>query len=653
MCGIAGIIDPKGVRPADLKLMSRALRHRGPDGYGFMLYSAERGARTWINQEIPEEAGRAASVGFAHQRLSIVDLSADSLQPMTDESGRFCLLYNGELYNYVELRAELEALGHEFKSSGDTEVVLRAYETWGADCLRRFNGMWAFALLDAESRRVLLSRDRFGIKPFYYTVRGGALFFASEIKGLLAVPSLSRQPNERAVARFLSSGIVDDTEETFFEGVFQLPAAHWAALDLKDASLEVAPEPYWSFPTSPFRGTERQATERFRELFLDSVMIHLRSDVPIGTCLSGGLDSSSIVCAADLLRKGGSIPNYSHLAFGYCSSDEQYDEKRFMEIAARAASVRMNYVAFDGDEFESNLRGIIASQDEPFGSASIVAQWFVFRRAKSEGITVMLDGQGADETLAGYHTYFTSVALNLLEGGDLLRYLSFKSAYEREIGAFPIPNSALARSLTPDLLMRPLRALRRLRRASAPQAAAPSAEAGVTGMSPDLSRQLTAGPNGKSRAPALNDVLRDHVRSSVLPALLRYEDRNSMAHSIEARVPFLDYRLVEHLFSLPWDWKLKGATTKNILREAMKGILPEAIRGRKDKIGFKSAPSLTFEFARRHYDALLDDENEFERRWFDPQGVARILSGGEQSVASEFILWRVLNTKLWARHFWG
>jgi asparagine synthase (glutamine-hydrolysing) len=650
MCGIAGIIDPKGVRPADLRLMSRALRHRGPDGHGFMLYSPERGARTWINQEPPDDAGGGASVGFVHRRLSIVDLSADSLQPMADESGRLCLVYNGELYNYVELRAELEALGHRFKSSGDTEVVLRAYAAWGADCVQRFNGMWAFVLLDAGERRALFSRDRFGIKPLYYAARNGALFFASEIKGLLAAPALTREPNERAVAKFLAAGVNDDTEETFFRGVFQLPAAHSATLRLGDASPAFEPRPYWAIPTARFGGTERQAVERFRELFLDSVRIHLRSDVPVGTCLSGGLDSSSIVCAADLLRKKDAIPNYSHLAFGYCSSDGQYDEKRFMEVAAGAASVQMNYVTFTEEQFESRLQEVVTSQDEPFGSASIIAQWFVFQRARSAGITVMLDGQGADEILAGYHSYFAVIARSLLEGGNILRYLSFKSAYEKNIGAFPFLNSALARRLAPDFLLKPLRLLKRLLRGDPPQLTA--AGGGVPGVAPALSRHLVAAGNGRSHAPALDEVLREHVRSSVLPALLRYEDRNSMAHSIEARVPFLDYRLVEHLFSLPWEWKIKGAMTKNILREGMKGILPEAIRTRKDKIGFKSAPDLTFSFARKRYRTLLDNENEFERRWFDPDGVARILDCDEQSVANEFILWRILNTKLWVRHFW-
>lgn len=615
-----------------------------------MLYSVQQGIRCWINRDIPEAIPHSTAVGFAHQRLSIVDLSDDSLQPMVDESNRFSLIYNGEIYNYIELRAELEALGYNFKTSGDTEVLLRAYEAWGPDCMRRLNGMWAFVLLDTVNQRVIFSRDRFGIKPLYYTVQNGTLYFASEIKGLLAIPTLSRQPNERAVAKFLLTGIVDDTEETFFDGIFQFPAAHWAAVSVA-SPLTVEPQRYWSFPTMEFHGTERQAITRFHDLFLDSVKIHLRSDVPVGTCLSGGLDSSAIVCVADRLRKSSRMPNFSHLAFGYTSGDEQFDEKKFMDIAARASSAQMNYITFDQDQFESKLSEIVAQQDEPFGSASIIAQWFVFERAKEAGITVMLDGQGADETLAGYHFYFPSIALNLFHNRELLRLISLKFLYQESMGEFPVANSLLFRALIPDPIMKLLRVAKRLFGVNAPQvAAAASVEPSV--ITSSLRQHFVADGNGKPSTPPLNDILQHHVQSLVLPALLRYEDRNSMAHSIEARVPFLDYRLVEHLFSLPGDWKIKGVTTKNILREAMKGILPKSIRSRKDKIGFKSAPNLTFEFARKRYDTFLKNETEFEKAWFNSQVVAQILNC-EQTVSNEFILWRVLGLKLWVRQFWG
>lgn len=654
MCGIAGIVSLKEIEKESLALMSSALKHRGPDGHGYMLYSKEESMRVILNDTISKCASGNDIVGFAHRRLSIIDLSEDSLQPMKDESKSYCVVYNGEIYNYLELKADLEAMGYSFKTKGDTEVLLRAYAAWGPECVKKFNGMWAFVLLDTKNQCVIFSRDRFGIKPLYYTIQNNSIYFSSEIKGLLAIRSIHCEPNEKIVAKYLLTGLVDDAEETFFNDIFQFPSSHWAEVSLKDSVLSMKPEPYWTFPVATYDGTEADAVEEFRDLFLDSVRIHTQSDVPVGTCLSGGLDSSSIVCASELLRRSHELPNYSHSAFGYCSSDNRYSEKRYMDDVVGVTSARMNYVKINQDDFLSRLPQIILEQDEPFGSASIVTQWFVFQKARAEGMTVMLDGQGADEVLAGYHTFFSTIALNLLKKRRISDYLSLRFKYEKEIGEFPLPSWFLSLGTIiflipppfPDLIQLFIRFLRRLKRSN------PMSSERMS-LNHALTQKYSPSQAISNTFRSLNEELQIQVRSLSLPALLRYEDRNSMAHSIEARVPFLDYRLVEFLFTLPEHWKIKEVSTKHILREAMKRILPESVRTRKDKIGFKATPDLTFRFARDHYDTLVDNQSGFEKKWFDPKGMRKLLNSRNQSTSFEFLLWRIINTKLWARQHWN
>ncbi len=653
MCGIVGIISKNGVRMSDLLQMSSALQHRGPDGFGYMFGSEQKGMRVWHNLNPTISDASPIQVGFAHRRLSVIDLSLANSQPMMDDSKHYCVTYNGEIYNYLELKRELQSLGYSFKTTGDTEVLLQAYKAWGPDCINKFNGMWAFALLDQPNNCVIFSRDRYGIKPLYYMIHGGVLYFASEIKALLVIPTFEKKANEKVVAKYLFTGLLDDTLETFYEGIFQFPAGHWSRIPLKARPLEMTPEPYWGFPENNFIGTEKDAIDHFREMFLDSVRIHNQSDVPVGTCLSGGIDSSSIVCASELLRKNNRVPSYTHSAFGYCSSDQRYSEKRFMDEVVRETSVNMNIVDVNEKQFVDQLPRIIEAQDEPFGSASIAMQWFVFQHAKAKGITVMLDGQGADETLAGYHTYFVTIALNLLAERNLKEFLALRSEYQKEIGTFPLSYGFLSLGVLVALLPHSIRnilhpAARMMRRLKKGNSMAPERIS--------LTSKIMKNYLNEEATPhypySLNQELKVQVQSTCLPGLLRYEDRNSMFHSIEARVPFLDNRLVEFLFTLPEEWKIKGVVTKYILREAMKGILPETIRNRKDKIGFKASPDLTFGFVRNHFDTLIDSQTDLERQWFNAKGVEKLLSSRDQSPSLEFLLWRIVNTKLWVRQHW-
>lgn len=653
MCGIAGIFSCEGIKSDYLTFMSSALEPRGPDGYGYMLFSEKQGMRVVFNESVLKCAPNNDIIGFAQRRLSIIDLSEASLQPMKDQSNTYCVAYNGEIYNYIDLKKELQDLGYSFKTTGDTEVLLKAYEAWGPQCMKRFNGMWAFALLDVRNQCLILSRDRFGIKPLYYIIRNNTIYFASEIKGLLKIPIFRKEPNEKTVAKYLMTGLLDDTEETFFKDIYQFPAAHLARISLTEHPLSLKIEPYWSFPEDRYQGSEQDAVNKFRELFLDSVRIHHQSDVPVGTCLSGGLDSSSIVCASELLRKSYQIPNYSHLAFGYCPPEEEYTEVKYMDAVVQATSVHMNKIDVKQDQFQNALPLIIQAQDEPFGSAGIAAQWFVFQKAKENGLTVMLDGQGADEILAGYHTYFSTIFLNLIAKRRILDYWVLRKRYEKEIGKFPLSypiffGGAMISLFSGSFInhLRPyIRLYRRIIKRN------PTAQERVS-LSTNLAKQYPIDQWIPKKPRSLIEELKIQFQSTCLPALLRYEDRNSMSHSIEARVPFLDHRLVEFLFTLPDELKINGITTKYILRESMRGILPEVIRTRKDKIGFKATPSFTFSFVKDQIPLLRINKTDYEKKWFDQRGIEKVLNMKDQSATFEFILWRILNIKLWVRQHW-
>jgi asparagine synthase (glutamine-hydrolysing) len=637
MCGIAGIVDTRGVALDALARMSEALEHRGPDATGYLVHRPSEGLS--VAGTVRSLGGRSTpTVGLAHKRLSIMDITDASDQPMIDAGGRYALNYNGEVYNYVELRRELEQLGHVFRTDGDTEVVLAAYQEWGPDCVTRFVGMWALAVLDLERRRLFLSRDRFGIKPLFYATFDGAVHFASEIKALLAGGSVDAEPNDDAVRRFLLTGRADFSEGSFFRGVVQLPPAHSAVISLESPS-GVRPTRYWTFPPQGGENPVTDAAEEFQELLHDAVRLHARADVPVGTCLSGGLDSSAIVCVADRLRERDEIPQYAHAGFGYVPQTAELSERPYMEEVVRRTSLRMSYVEAAPERVLDVIPVVARQQDEPFGTASIVVQWLVFEAARRAGMKVMLDGQGADEVFGGYHAYLPRVARTLLRRWRFVRYARFAAAHHDLLGRQPLgPRDAVATAVP---------ALRRARgaRLRTPPPAASVMTASMLGAWPD--------GNDDARQPhSINEILAQATLHQ-LPALLRFEDRNSMAHSVEARVPFLDHRLVEFAFRLPGDYKIRGAETKHVLREGLKGILPEAILARRDKVGFRPDPGITWRFAANHRESLLASETEFEARWFDQPALERLLCTSDRSEQAEFILWRVISTKLWLRNHWS
>ncbi|MEA2276731.1 MAG: hypothetical protein QOC78_1691 [Solirubrobacteraceae bacterium] len=631
MCGIAGVVTQRGVESRMLKAMEVALTHRGPDGSGFLSWRPDGPLHA---TPAPDDAPGAV-VGFAHRRLSIIDLTSAADQPMVDAAGELALIYNGELYNYVELREELMERGHAFRGTGDTEVLLAAYREWGRDCVQRFVGMWAFALLDTRARTLLLSRDRFGIKPLYWARLSDGLVFASEIKALLAA-GVSREPDERVVRRYLLTGRVDETPATFFAAIRQLPAAHDAVLQLEADVGAPAPRRYWEPPgPSSARRPPGDDAERFAALLRDAVRVHARSDVPVGSCLSGGLDSSAVVCVAEELRQTGAIPSYAHRGVGYVPGDAELSERPYMAAVARRTGIEMTYVEPSIDDVVAGVPAIIRQQDEPFGTASIAAQWLVFAAARAAGLKVMLDGQGADEYLAGYPGYLRIRAAELASGRDLLGLAGLALDGRRRNGAWPIgwrEAAGLAIAGARDH----------------GNASAGEPPAAVELLAPALRREIEPTDWLVDPPATLEDVLRRHLTAIGLPALLRFEDRNSMAHSIEARVPFLDHRLVEYALALPTASKLRGAETKSVLRRALAGTLPEEVRSRRDKIGFRAEPAVTWALARAQRDELLADRSPHEERWLDPAAVTRLIDGGGGADA-EFALWRAVNLKLWSR----
>jgi asparagine synthase (glutamine-hydrolysing) len=420
MCGISGIWhldNSRSISPSLIAQMTFTLRHRGPDDEGYLFvdtvtghHEGRRGRDTVPELQMPDVrqgSEKRYDLAFGFRRLSIIDLSPAGHQPMGNADGSLWVVYNGEIYNYLELREELKARGHTFRTATDTEVILCAYEEWGEACLERFNGMWAFALWDGHRQQLFCARDRFGIKPFYYVWDGTTFAFASEIKALLQMPDITRRPNEPVIYDYLRYGHLDHSEETFFTGIKQFPPAHFLLLR---PTRQFSLRRYWDLipdrRAEPLFTSDASYAERFYSLFEDAVRLRLRSDVPIGTCLSGGLDSSAIVCVANKLLLDENVIDPDLVGerqrtFSSCFDDRQYDERQYIQAVLALTGAEPNYTFPKGGELLDALTKLMWHQDEPFGSTSIYAQWRVMEKTAERGVKVLLDGQGGDELLAG------------------------------------------------------------------------------------------------------------------------------------------------------------------------------------------------------------------------------------------------------------
>jgi asparagine synthase (glutamine-hydrolysing) len=661
MCGIAGFFDAREpATPARLRAMTDRLVHRGPNAEGLVLFDTRSGT-TWTDAG----ASRAHfDLALGHRRLSILDLSDAGLQPMVSATGKQWVIFNGEIYNYVELREELKGLGHSFHTGTDTEVLLAAYVQWGIGCLRRFNGMWAFALWDATRRELYLARDRMGVKPLYYAHGPDWLVFGSEIKALLAHPRVARRPNPAIVYDFLSLRLADHTDETFFDGIQRVPGAHYLVFR-PGAAPRV--ERYWdaqpAFGLDASDREEAQAIDRFKELFDDAVRIRLRADVPIGTCLSGGVDSSSIVVTAnrlmfDELHLDRALVGDRQRTFSACFEDARFDERPFIEKVIAATGASSHRVFPSGDRLWHELPALVAQMDEPFHSTSQYSQYNVMRLVRESGVTVTLDGQGADELMAGYPTYHSVMLATLLRTGRMVASAREAMATLRMSGRGRGGAELLARtaySLLPAAITTPMRT------AIAPYFTSYSPE----GRSLQVIRSELHEQHGDrrlawldARGATMHDLgkrLYADVFQFSLPCLLRYADRNSMAFSIESRTPLLDYRLVEHIFSLPLSMIVRDGWTKWVFRRAMEGQLPPEIQWRKDKMGFVTPEGVWLRDGKAHIAEVLGgrllSEDFLDRARVRERLDDYVAGTSESARYTDVFRWYIL--ELWMRQAFG
>jgi asparagine synthase (glutamine-hydrolysing) len=606
MCGIFGLIKPGTFDVEELASASASIRHRGPDDEGFVLLKKGCSPIVFGGQDTPESAmanrgipwapkerlqgrGKIGSGGVAmvHRRLSIIDTSGLGHQPMCDPSARLWIAYNGEIFNYLELRAELECLGHRFLTETDTEVILAAYRQWGSACLGRFNGMWAFAICDLERNEIFFARDRFGVKPLYFWRNGSLVAFASEIKAFTVLDGWRARADRQGVLDCLVWSVMDHRKSTMFDGVIHLPPGHHLKIDLDVTTSETEQRDlqsvrWYRLPEPDRRPSGPEAVSGLRELLRDSVRLRLRADVPVGSCLSGGLDSSSIVSLMGSLRHEGSGQAAPLHTFTARSLDEGYDEFRYAEAVATRWRTEIHTVTPEPKSLFSELDSLVWHQDEPFLSTSIYAQWCVFRAARANGVTVMLDGQGADEALGGYRGYIGAYLAGLVRRGQFVPWWRELSALKREIGFGTFRSLGYTGAyLLPGIVQWAGRLDGR-------------SHADAAWLAPEAREALRHDPIAAAggRPQTVVELSRSQITATHLPMLLHWEDRNSMAHSIEARVPFLDYRVVEYCLSIDDFDKVGGGIPKKVLRTAMRGVVPDLVLDRRDKMGFVTAESL-------------------------------------------------------------
>jgi asparagine synthase (glutamine-hydrolysing) len=554
MCGIAGIIstNPNNISKQRLKKMTDAIAHRGPDGEGF-----------WINPN--------CHAGFGHRRLAIIDLSEAALQPM-HFADRYSVIHNGEIYNYIELKEELKKKGYHFRTTSDTEIILAAYDCYKEQCLQYFDGMFAFAIWDEKEQTLFCARDRFGEKPFYYSFTDDQFIFASEAKALWAT-GLEKKINNPLLLNYLVLGHTQtpvDKTITFYQEIFSLPPAHYLSFQLSSFSFQL--NSYWDCnKETKISISENDAAERLEELFFASVKRRLRSDVSIGTSLSGGLDSSYIAAVINEINAA----SFSHKTFSATFPGFEKDESKYISIVTKKFNLENYSVTPTADDFIKDFEKLCYHQEIPFSSSSIFAQYKVFEMAARHNIKVLLDGQGADEVLAGYTKYIHWYLQELVRGNPLTAQKEISALKKNKIPFQWGWKNYLAAWF-------PAQAANQLEKREARKLLK------HPDITDDFKRQyLDRQTIYKPLVTKLNDVLYFNTFQQGLEELLHYADRNSMAHGRELRLPFLSHELVQFIFSLPANFKIHNGWTKWIERKTMENKLPDEIIWRRDKIGYE------------------------------------------------------------------
>ncbi|MFC4891884.1 asparagine synthase (glutamine-hydrolyzing) [Pseudofrancisella aestuarii] len=595
MCGISGIInkDNLEVNFSDIKNINDLIIHRGPDSEGFFFES---------------------NFAFGHRRLAILDLSEDGHQPM-HYMDRYTITYNGEVYNYLEIREQLEQVGYKFKSNTDTEVILAAYDKWGYDCVNQFNGMWSFAIYDKVKKEIFCSRDRFGVKPFYYAEVDNKFIFGSEIKQILEyLPQ--RYVNKNILADYLLYSLEEHTNETFFEGVFKLTQSHNLIYNLEDNNYKT----FKYFDLKPSRHLvklkESEAIEHLGNSLKNSIALRLRSDVKIGTCLSGGLDSSSIAALASKMYTDNSGSKF--IAIHAKSVENKTDESGYAEKVSNYCNFDLSVIEPSLKAISNNIEEVVYTQEEPFGGPSILMQYFVMKEAKRLNCIVMLDGQGGDETLFGYESYYSFYFASLLAKLNIVRFIiDFK-----RLKVFKVSKRRVLKGSVAVLFRNQLSLIEKKYRSKRV----------LLNHTLDSKRYTDI-----YSFQTFENFQKREIMVRNLPHLLRYEDKNSMRHSIETRLPFVDYQVVTSAISYDDKLKFKKGFLKYLLRKVVENLLPKDIVWRQNKFGFEAPTDMWI-------DANIENiKAEISRSRIVKQFVKKA------DYSNKNILWKLYNISIWER----
>lgn len=600
MCGITGVIALNNVNKGIVEKMTNVISHRGPDGEGFFY---------------------GDNYVFGHRRLSIIDLSEAGKQPMTYLESRYIITFNGEIYNYLELKDELECNGYKFKTNTDTEVIMASYDFWGVDCLNKFNGMWAFVLFDKVKQMFLLSRDRFGIKPLYYYCSNGVFVFASEIKSLLSCDYVKTEINNEYIQSYIKEGPIDYGRETAFNNIFRFNFSSYVECDLNTLiQNKWTYEKYWEYPKvtlskQPFNKIEAEKyAKKYYNLLKDSVKLRLRSDVKVGSALSGGLDSSSIVYLVNkILREEGKTDLQETFSSVYKhEKTKDCDESEYVNILAKDLKVNSNQIEPNEEDIPEEHEKMIYMMETP-PESTCMSGWHTFKKVKEVGVTVSLDGQGADEQLAGYLSYLMPYFASM----PILKIV-------KEVKSFikvPYAKGAILKGVIMNLL--------------------------AIFLSKKVANRIYYKKYKQNFIFDLNEKLKNDFETSLV-GLIHYSDHVSMGHSIESRMPFMDYRLVEFLATVPIEYKLHNGWTKYIARLAFDKKIPDEITWRKDKMGWPIPEDYWFRGnLKKWFLKSINQSTYFNKK--EKEEVKKQLNGG----ANITKLVRFLNVSVWEKSFFN
>ena len=596
MCGINGFNWPD---ENVVKKMNLAVMNRGPDGDGFYV---------------------DFSVSLGHRRLAIIDLSEKGKQPMCNEDGSIWLTYNGEIYNFNSIKKDLINKGHIFKSTTDSEVIIHAYEEYGIDCTKRFNGMWAFCIYDKKQKKFILSRDRFGIKPLYYYIDHQFFIFSSMIAGIMC-HNIQTAPNDRALLEYLAFNLEQHAEYTFFDRIFSVTPGTNLVYELEQKRL--TKQRYYNL-----QPREPQDENTIKDIFTESVKLRTISDVPIGSCLSGGIDSSAIVCVLDKYLKS------QFNTFSLIVPGSPFDESMYIREVGRHTNIKQYFTTVEANYFLDEVYDFIESQGEPVRGISPYAQYRVMKLAHEQGMKVLLDGQGGDEIFAGYKYYYSFYFYELLKHWHWLTLIkeisSSRNLYSIEMLCFQLMPEWIKHSLWKNFINK--------------------------WVSNTMLKNIEHTEDPRWKAMSLNEGLKMTILLTSLPQLLSLEDKNSMRWSIETRIPFLDFNLVEAAMGCTSNQKLHNAKTKFIFRRAVKDLLPPLILNRKDKIGF--APPSDELFREPQIISFTRDiifSESFKRRpyweWEKVNAIFNAHLAGKVNAGDT--IWKWINTELWLRLYFS